>query len=225
MKVLVIYGFHEDEKKFGKYVCDEYIRQYNPNTDILDVRTLHKSAAGHDAKEERQAYQEITDLIMQYRPEILVDIHHSFKLSDQMKEKINSTSKKQKRKIGDLIIGFIDRIDPTTREITKLNQKLKKMIDALDNPIQLYYFNAAVDPILAEYLSQNKDYGLFTNTKERNSNYIIAPSDISINTAVITMEAFLNGNGEKVFKDDYYYQSAQTLINITHRIERYVQKK
>lgn len=220
MKVLITYGFHEKEKKFGERVCKEYVKRYSPDDKIIGIRTIHNSALSHDEKEEDRAYQEITDKISEYKPEILVDLHHNTGKEFNM-EKWLKEGKSFKRNILETIVDFFYKQNP---EMKKLNQTLKEL-EKLEKPFHLCYFNAAVNLDLVEYLSQYDDYGLFTDTEKRESSYIRTPLDRNSNTAVITIESYLNVNNKgEVIEDNYYHQNIKKLTDILHKIELYAQR-
>lgn len=225
MKVLVTYGFHEKEKKFGERVCKEYVKNYNPNDDTIGIRAIHNSALSHDKKEGDRAYQEITDKILEHKPEILVDLHHNVGKEFNREKWLKEGKKAFKRDILETVIDFFFKQDPEIQKQKEFKEKLKEFKENLEKPFHLYYFNAAVNLDLAEYLSQYNDYGMFTNTEKRDSPYIRAPLEKNSNTAIITIEAYLNVDSRgKVIEDDHYYQSIKKLTDILHKIELYAQK-
>jgi hypothetical protein len=69
-KLLVLYGHHEAEKKFGKDICEALTERLD-DQDILEIRNIKNNST------EESAYNEMGDIVNEIRPYILLDLHHS----------------------------------------------------------------------------------------------------------------------------------------------------
>jgi len=75
MKVVVLYGHHIEERDFTERVCRGYEKRFCPNEDILKIIPLN-SIHARDEKNEPTIDKDISDIIIQYQPKVLIDLHH-----------------------------------------------------------------------------------------------------------------------------------------------------
>jgi hypothetical protein len=79
MKILILYGQHTEERDICKKIAEEYIRRHNPDPELAEVRALkHYVSNSRPIRENVPAYEEISDLIETCKPQIVINLHHSF---------------------------------------------------------------------------------------------------------------------------------------------------
>ena len=110
MRILAVYGFHKEEREFGRFVCDEYNRRYSPDNSLLVTRSINNSAHQRDKTQEQVEYQEICDLINQYQPDVFIDIHHNNGITSDMRQQLNSFQSPPKPKKKGRLASFLDRL-------------------------------------------------------------------------------------------------------------------
>lgn len=227
MKILALYGFHKEETDFGKLVCDEYNKRYSPEPSLLVIQPVQNSAHRRDTAQEQIAKQEISDLIWQYHPEVLMDIHHSSGIEPEIRENLKQSLyspiiSKQKKK--GKFVSLVDKllgIKPVAQTECKPDS-FDRLTKRLLQPMLVSYWNPEINPALFDYLSRQTDLGAMPYLREKEICVSGFETATENKTAYISVEAMLNGRGSQIYLDAHYYDTAERLIELIHRIDGFV---
>ena len=89
MKILVLYGFHKQEREFGKHVCDEFNQRYPEAREVVSTLPINNFADEDNERQEEIAFWELISKMKKYKPEILINMHHNKHMTQSIREQSN----------------------------------------------------------------------------------------------------------------------------------------
>ncbi len=231
MKVLVLYGFHTEEREFGKRVCEEYLQRFSPAENLLQIMGIENSVPQRTTesiflakgtkisalKKINPATKEIASRIKEYKPRILIELHHSKKKCGVAQSQLDA---------------LLDNIGETTSPEEK--DLLHTVYDGLTlmstRDLLCNYGNMSDirDSKLVEFLDRQTDL-IAVNSKGIRLITIrpnfLTRAEKKHKTSHLEIEAMVNVDAaNKVIEDDLYHGTSEDLIEFIHRVEGFAAK-
>jgi len=205
--VLVLYGHHKKEKKFGEDVKQKYIETYGDDPEVLLIKELKGCDKEEGDVGETRVYDEIADLIDEHQGKITVDLHcpaGNFKLDE-----------------GDFYAPVSERLkqlakddDPKSNPYLQVRKPLKANITENESCKGL-----------ADYLLEAGEANVFNFDINDFNRYTRFVSVINSNcTSMITTESVFNVSNGNIIRDDFYKSVLERTVKFLHSLVEYTKE-
>lgn len=211
MSLLVVYGFHREEKEFGQAVDREFFRRNRVSKSTIFMPLEH-SAGIQNKLEEKRAFDEVSDLIRSYRPQILFNIHHSKPIHPN--DDLNSAWKCIEFYSSQLNNPFTQRLFSREKAI----------------PIEIHYHFFTPNKKLQRYIFKNEDFaGFLADLSKQNGQRDNAEEHYEVirdfRVDYFLAEALLRGEDGAISQDNHYYDVVDRMVRMIEGLSGFSQRK